>query len=170
MHELEERNPLAGIRGRNLRDRIGLAIAAAERMDETEEVGLNPGQRLFFWLGQAARQLREEADVRPEAVAIKADVGKETVTRFEVGRTRPHEIDLMLAAYAECVGLGDPREIVVLAVRMWFEHGSAPDLKPTEGGAELEDLDRAIARQAQPPARGGAGGKGSGRARPRKSA
>lgn len=94
----------------------------------------SPGDKLFFWLGQAAKQIREESGVRPEAIATRVDVGKETVTRFEAGRTRPHELELMLAAYADCVGLEDAREIVVRGVRMWYEHGEPPTLNHDEEG------------------------------------
>lgn len=127
-------NPLAGIKTRKMRGTPNLGGVDIHPFRHDAAVAPHaPGERLFFWLGQAAREAREEAGIRAEAVAIRINRGKETVIRFEHGRTRPHELELMLAAYAECIGLDDPRDLVVRAVRKWYEHGTPPTLNGDGG-------------------------------------
>lgn len=123
-----ESNPLFGMKGRKVRtsgsawlDTIGQTPA---------EMDFIPGQRLFFWIGQAAKARREDAGLRLEAIAAETGHGKETLDRFEKGRTRPHELEVMLVGYAKLTGLEDPRDIVAQAVRLWYENGVNPALAP----------------------------------------
>lgn len=90
--------------------------------------GRPPGERFLFWLGQAARQLREEADVSPAAVTTPAGVKREaTIEAFEKGQNMPRDLERMLLAYAKLCGLDDPRDIVRDALRLWYEHGEPPE-------------------------------------------
>jgi transcriptional regulator with XRE-family HTH domain len=89
-----------------------------------------PGQRLFFWIGQAAKARREDAGLSLEKVAAEIGLGKETVDRFEKGRTRPHELEAMLVGYATLTGLDDPRDIAAQAVRLGYEAGVNPAVAP----------------------------------------
>lgn len=127
MHHAKERNPLAGIKARKVRDHME-AVEAYERQMRQSGAAVErpPGQRLSFWLGQAAREVREEAGVRPEEIALAVGKGKEMIDRFERGHTRPQDLEELLVVYAKLTGLDDPRDIPVRALRMWFEHGEAP--------------------------------------------
>ena len=131
MPNTAERNPLFGIKGRKMRASSPTARAWLDTIGQTPAaMDLIPGQRLSFWIGQAAKARREEAGIRLEAVAADTQVGKETVDRFEKGRTRPQGLEEMLVAYAKLTGLDDPREIVVAAVRLWYDAGVNPALDP----------------------------------------
>jgi hypothetical protein len=121
-----ERNPLFGIKPRKLRTtRTGTGTSAVIGHTSGEMTNLIPGQRLSFWLGQAAQARREDAGIRLEAIAAEIGVGKETLDRFEKGRTLPHDLEAVLVGYAKLTELDDPREIAVQAVRLWYEANAA---------------------------------------------
>jgi hypothetical protein len=84
------------------------------------------GQRYLYWLAEAAKQLREHAGVRPETVASIMDVGIHRIDRFEKAENWPRDAERLLAAYAQCVGLDDARDIYQRALDLWYEHGTAP--------------------------------------------
>jgi hypothetical protein len=102
------------------------------------------GQRFLYWLAEAAKDLREQAGVRPETVASIMDVGIHRIDRFEKAENWPRDPDRLLAAYATATGLEDPREIYQRALNLWHAHGTAPLLSAkgdaTKRGAAPEDL------------------------------
>jgi transcriptional regulator with XRE-family HTH domain len=128
MPRTAERNPLFGLKGRKMGNQAKAFRAALDEIAQTEGVvdGLAPGQRLFFWIGQAARHAREDAGLSLEAVAVELGEGKEKVDRFEKGRNRPRNIEEVLLAYAKVANIKDPRDIVANGVRDWYEHGEVP--------------------------------------------
>lgn len=135
MHHTKERNPLAGIKARKVRDPSAALAAFEEQMHQTAlDMDRPAGQRLSFWLGQASREMREEAGVRTEQIALQVGHGKEMVDRFERGQTRPQDLEGLLVVYAQTLGVPDAREIAVRALRMWFEHGEAPSLNQLDEG------------------------------------
>jgi transcriptional regulator with XRE-family HTH domain len=84
---------------------------------------------MSFWLAQAARQIREAADVKQVEIAARMGrTDQSTVYRFEEGNRYSRDLDLMIAAYAEECGVGDPRGIWALAHELWMEHGRAPSV------------------------------------------
>lgn len=85
-----------------------------------------PGERFLFWLGEAAKRLREEAGLGPSSIAAKLGRREATVEAFEKGINNPRDLEAILAIYAESVGLDDPRDIVRDALRLWYEHGEPP--------------------------------------------
>jgi transcriptional regulator with XRE-family HTH domain len=148
-----ERNPLFGIKARKMRGDTTTARAWLDTIGQTPgAMDLVPGQRLFFWIGQAAKARREDAGIRLEGTAAEIGVGKETVDRFEKGRTRPHELEAMLVGYAKLTGLEDPRDIVAQAVRLWYEAGVNPALSPAAGPGEGPLLSETSDEQPSPKA------------------
>lgn len=90
---------------------------------------LPPGHRFSYWLGKAAREVREEADGTLPSIASK--LGRRGIAgleRFERGQTLPQRLEQVLAAYALEAELEDPREIIVRAMRDWFQGGGPPVL------------------------------------------
>lgn len=86
-----------------------------------------PGQRFLFWLGEAARQLREEHGLGPSAVSARLGVREATVESFEKAKNMPRDLEALLAAYAAVCDLDDPRDIVRDALRLWYECGEGPN-------------------------------------------
>lgn len=139
-----KRNPLAGIKRPQTAGDAAARAALAKRMREAfvvEPSGRPPGDKLLFWLGEAALRLREEAGLGPSAVAAKLGKREGTVEAFEKGVNMPRNLEAMLAAYAEVVGLNDSRDIIRDALRLWYEYGEAPTLtSPAEGeGAQARE-------------------------------
>ena len=66
---------------------------------------------------------RQEAGASRSAVAALAGREASTLESFERGLTMPHELERVLAAYAQACDTG-VREIVARALELWNEHGS----------------------------------------------
>lgn len=131
MPNTAERNPLFGIKPRKMRGNVTPSTTWLDRISQTSgDMDLVPGQRLFFWIGQAAKAHRENAGIRLEGMADDIGRAKETLDRFEKGRTRPQELEVMLVSYAKLTGLNDPRDIVADAVRLWYDAGVSPADEP----------------------------------------
>jgi hypothetical protein len=126
-----ERNPLFGIKSRKVRGTNPTGRQWLDTIGQTPgEMDFIPGQRLFFWIGQAAKARREDAGIRLEGMAAEIGRGKETLDRFEKGRTRPQELEAMLVGYAKLTALQDPRDIVADGVRLWYDAGVSPAEEP----------------------------------------
>lgn len=122
-----------------------------------------PGQRLLYWLAEAATKVRTDAGASPEHIAALLGVGAETIKRFERAKHWPSDPDRLVAAYAVIGGLQDAREIYQQALDLWYEHGTKPlvgradDTGPLTAGQRFEQQ-IAGARRARPrdtPAREG---------------
>jgi hypothetical protein len=110
----------------------------AERMRQASEASMSvrpPGERLLFWLGQAALRAREEADLKPATIASTLGRREATIENFEKGLHMPQDLEAVLAVYAEACGLDDARDLVRDALRLWYEHGEAP----SQNGDSAED-------------------------------
>lgn len=70
-------------------------------------------------LGEAAREARERAGMRP--VTVAAAVGRDTnaIRSFERGQTWPRSFDQFLARYAEAVGV-KPDDIWKRAIDLYL--------------------------------------------------
>ena len=82
------------------------------------------GQRLQWWIAQAARDTRREHGIHPGAVAALVDVNQRTIDRFELAESWPDDLDRYIAAYARAAGIDDAREIYELALQRWREQGA----------------------------------------------
>lgn len=94
-----------------------------------------PGQRLLYWLAEAAKQVRIDADASPERVADVLGRDGATIKRFEKAKHWPADADQLVAAYAQVGGLADAREIYQRALDLWYEHGTAPLISAKSDGA-----------------------------------
>lgn len=81
---------------------------------------------LVYWLAQVAKQLREQAGRKQVHIAAAMSIDQSTIYRFEQGERWPRQADLIVAAYAEDLGIEDPRDIWQQAVDAWRERGDAP--------------------------------------------
>lgn len=105
---------------------------------------------MLYWLANAARGYRLEADppVKQVRIAAAADTDQSTVFRFEQSGVWPRDLDVMLAAYAEALDLGDPRAIWDRALASW-RTSDLPVPTVEELRSPRHRVDAAVA--AQPP-------------------
>jgi transcriptional regulator with XRE-family HTH domain len=97
-----------------------------------------------YWLGRAARAMREEADRMIIDIAVRARTTESTVSRFETAKTQPSNIDAMIAAYAKELGV-EPIEVWLRAIQLWTDRQATPD----SGVLLLEDTARRARAAAQ---------------------
>jgi hypothetical protein len=84
------------------------------------------GATMRFWLANTCKELREQADVRPETVAATAGLSAGQLWRFEAHENWPRHFDRIVWAYATILGADDPRDIWQLALDRWKRHGTVP--------------------------------------------
>ncbi len=84
----------------------------------------DPGNRMIWWLAQAAIDARGE--VSGQKVAKLAGVSPQTVYNFEKGTGWGQNLEGLLAAYAEVGEYEDARDLIQEALDQWRQHGSAP--------------------------------------------
>jgi transcriptional regulator with XRE-family HTH domain len=101
---------------------------------------------MSYWLGVAARELREGAHKKHVHVAATADVDQSTIWRFESGKAKgfPRDLDTIIAAYAKTLDI-NPSEIWALAVGLWRHFDDEVVLKNGELAALAGQLDGLIA-------------------------
>lgn len=98
-----------------------------------------PGETFLYWLGVAAREMREQAGV--SMVAVAAALGMNTtkgVERFERAEHFPNSLEWTLAAYGQELGI-DSREIVARALELWYDNGEAPSMSPADAMKAAQD-------------------------------
>lgn len=96
-----------------------------------------------YWIVEAAKAARLEAERKPIHIAVQFDGDQSTVWRFENHKNFGN-IDLMVAAYAadlEC----DPIDIWELGIKKWRESGSQANV------TELKDRRQTKRAAAQEP-------------------
>jgi transcriptional regulator with XRE-family HTH domain len=118
---------------------------------------------MLYWLTQAAKELREEADRKQVHIAATMSIDQSTIYRFEQGRAWPRQTDLVIAAYAEDLGIDDARAIWRRALEMWDAQGEAPtvadlmDAQSLRAAAEFEqaidDAAPGSEKSSSPPSR-----------------
>jgi transcriptional regulator with XRE-family HTH domain len=86
------------------------------------------GDTMIHWLARAAAKLREESGRKQVHIAAAMSIDQSTIYRFEQGESWPRQADLVIAAYADDLGIEDAREVWELALQMWREEGEAPSL------------------------------------------
>lgn len=137
-----------------------------------------PNEHMLHWLARAAKRLREHAGRKQVHIAAALDRDQSTIYRFEQNGMPdgpffgwPGETDAYIAAYADDLGIQDPKEIWKLALEMWAEGRDLPDrireLVPDDDVAAglagpVEELARGASRRA--------GGSGQRRRAPRRRA
>ena len=60
---------------------------------------------MVYWLGHAAKELREQKDLLEVDVAALARVNQSTIGRFERGRGWPRDTEVMVNAYSKALGM-----------------------------------------------------------------
>lgn len=73
---------------------------------------------MAFWLGRAARDLRERHGVTLLDVATRAGVSESVVSRFEQGTGWRRRTDAIVAAYARELGV-TPQDVWSAALESW---------------------------------------------------
>jgi transcriptional regulator with XRE-family HTH domain len=76
---------------------------------------------LLPWLGRAARQAREERNVKQVKIAAEIEVNQATIARFEDGIAWPRQPEEVLMAYASVLDM-DMRLLWLHAFVLWLEH------------------------------------------------
>lgn len=154
-----ERNPLAGIKKTHL---AGFLRDSAMKPGIGETLGVTerpPGERFLYWLGLSCRRAREEAGIKPAAIATKLGRREAVVDNFEKGINMPRELETMLASYAELTGKNDARDLITDALRDWYANGEAPGLtSPDEAKAVASGSSRRTRRPPIEPTRPGKAG------------
>ena len=76
-------------------------------------------EQMLYWLGRAAKEIRDEAGLTRSQVAGALAVDQSKIQRFELGHSWPHDIDSVLNAYASLAELEHPREVWKRALKLW---------------------------------------------------
>jgi hypothetical protein len=63
------------------------------------------GDRMLPWIAKVCREARLAAGRRQVHIAVRADVDQSTVNRFETVQGWPRDVDRMIAAYGEDLGI-----------------------------------------------------------------
>jgi phenylpropionate dioxygenase-like ring-hydroxylating dioxygenase large terminal subunit len=87
--------------------------------------------RFVYWLAVAARQVREHAGIRVDAIVNIIDPGHviaahAKIDRFEKNENTPRDLEAVIAAYAQAVGVKDARDIYQRAMDLWYGEGEPP--------------------------------------------
>lgn len=104
------------------------------------------GTRMTYWLAQACLMAREEAGKKQSHVAAALDMNQSSVYRFELGGSWVRDADRFVNAYAQVVGLDDPRQIWDRALALWHQHGA----NPFEENGSLSGFREAIGSVREP--------------------
>jgi predicted TPR repeat methyltransferase len=99
---------------------------------------------MLWWIAEAARMAREEADPERLQVDIASVLRQResTIYRFEAHQTQPRDLDATVRAYAAELGI-EPQDIWLRALSLWGASDSSSE----------EHADRAV-RAATGAARG----------------
>jgi hypothetical protein len=105
----------------------------------SREVPDVPGETFAYWLGAAAKQMREHAGVERDEIVALISHGKlmaayARVERFEKAENWPRDVDQLVAAYAQAIRLDDPRDIYQHALDLWNKYGQPPQPMDVEAG------------------------------------
>lgn len=84
---------------------------------------------MLFWLGHvcSARRLAEQRTQGNVAAGLGIDSA--TIGRFERCQRWPRDVDALVAAYGDDLGL-DARILWLAAVEKWMSDGIAPTMRP----------------------------------------
>lgn len=99
------------------------------------------------WIGEVMRDRRVAAQVTLSEVAAKLRISESRVSGFERDVTWPRDIDAMLSAYADCLGVDDSRSFWFAAYSRWIDEGEPPELPPASQRAV--DIAREAAANAR---------------------
>jgi len=79
---------------------------------------------MMYWLGQTAKELRLGQEQLTADIAVIRRCDTSTVTRFEAGKMREIDVDLMIEAYSRALDVPEI-EIWQRALDAWREHPDA---------------------------------------------
>lgn len=94
-----------------------------------------PRKEMIYWLGEACKEAREQSDLLQVHIAASISRNQSTVTRFEGHEGQPRDIDEMVAAYANDLGL-TPQELWARALKLWIANSESD--AATAGQVERE--------------------------------
>jgi hypothetical protein len=77
---------------------------------------------MTYWLAWAAKETRVNSGRKPRHVSHRLDRDQGTIMRFEAHQNMPHDLDAVIAAYAEDCGT-TPTEIWKRALDLWLDVG-----------------------------------------------
>lgn len=99
---------------------------------------------MSFWIATACQTLRKQAGFKQTDVAAVCHRDQSAIHRFEAGDRRwPRDLDLYVAGYARCAGLADGRTLWRIALELWMQAGSAPQV-PEPEVRDPGDLERLV--------------------------
>lgn len=76
-------------------------------------------EAMIYWVAEAAKEAREEANRLQVHIAAEMDKNQSTVARFEDHTSTPRNVDAMIAAYGRDLDL-DPRQLWARALELWI--------------------------------------------------
>lgn len=82
---------------------------------------------MLYWLKRAATELRTDRERRMVHVAASMDADQSTIWRFEHEDSWPQRPDLLVAAYADDLGIS-PMAIWARALALWEASGAVSDI------------------------------------------
>lgn len=108
------------------------------------------GARMSYWIASVLQDVRSEASISEEQIAISLGVNWRTIRRLEQGASMGRDIDAFVAGYAYLIGIDDARELWERALQAWYKSGSPPSYVATDSPASaFAQAIRAEARRAQ---------------------
>jgi transcriptional regulator with XRE-family HTH domain len=108
-----------------------------------------PERTLHYWLTVVLEREREAKNIKFRHISSLLDVEPSTVSRFEDRETWPKNVDQYLAAYAEQLGVADPRDFYVRAIKLWRLEGQAPVVENAGDDAPTRRAQDAARQAAQ---------------------
>lgn len=103
------------------------------------------------WLGQAMRGKRQAAGVTMSEIAGTLRMSEAAVSKFERAEAFPRNIDAVLVAYAEALGVDDSRTFWIDAIELWRATGSPPQMTtPSRRAADAANRAAERTRSSRP--------------------
>lgn len=90
-----------------------------------------PGRTLRYWVATTLKDARKQTDVLPRDISTLLDVDASRIYNFERGTHWPDDVDQIIAAYAELLGVKDPRTFYRRALKRWHDAGERPRVEPS---------------------------------------
>lgn len=88
------------------------------------------------------------ADRKQVHIGAEADRDQSSIYRFEQGEAWPRDTDLIVAAYAQDLGI-DPTELWEAALKMWRQSGANATVAELDERRKLRSRDRAEKEQSE---------------------
>ncbi len=103
-----------------------------------------PGRTLRYWVALTVKEARKATDVLPRHISDLLDIDPSRIYNFERGTHWPDDIDQIIAAYAQLLGVKDPRTFYSRALKRWHAEGGQPTIE-----TDPASRSRAVSRAAR---------------------